>query len=1069
MKIYRVVIIVTLFICFFYSMSQAYIWEGFERENLWLITSGDYNAVNTLNISSERSTEGEHSLEVDISKTTYSKKGFISREGQFDLSNIEEIQFDILCEKHIFFSLGLSCGPRSEWYESKSFQLKKGWNRNISINFKNKEWKSQASFWEYTVTPKDIHDVRKFALVFINGKKGKLYIDNIRFIGKQAVNPAYTMPYEPLDKTKATNVYYLLKKLNTVPFAKLNSGKVIKEKNGKFSLPFKKVDAIRKAAYMIGKDLDWNDVSKLLLKINNPTKLFLPFAIGFQVGNGMTWFETPQFLLKKDRTSEIIINLNAPYFKSEATDWKYITHLYDKDRIKAINFLIYGVRGKESTGQITIEEFNLVKGKPFLPKREIQAPQYLEKPDKKDYTKPKVTKVLDFPKELEAFDKFEISFYLKNKYVNPYNPEEIYCEGIFTGPDKKTYKVPAFFYNEVGPPESKKQLFKVRFAPFIDGQWKFKIKVKNLQGQTLYKNKNLKFKCTKSERLRKGFVKVDNNHFILTDGSVFYPFGLSLGWVVPEDKNSYLGYLNKFAKSGMNWTRMWNIPWGLTLEWLKPKRGGLGQYSQEDADQWDKIIEFASENGIYIQFCINNYRDLAKGYNWENNPYCYINGGPIQEPEDFFTDKIARKYFRRKLLYIVARWGYATSIMAWELFNEVDLTTNFDDGKVARWHEEMADYLKSIDAFQHIITTSFSRRTGGKETFELEEMDFSQTHVYTEDFRQALFTIPQVKIKEFDKPHVMGEIGGSIETGTEEARDEQGVRIHNVIWYSFLAAEPSSALYWWWDEYIERNDLYYHFGHYSDLTKDVDWNELKKIKVNIITPNRGDYFFAPVLDWEGATGEKYEMKDNDLKGNGLLSKYLQGKYQKKWQVEPTFKINFPIQSKFLINVEVASYVGASFSVFLDSQKVFSQNYPAIESTSGNLIDKVYEVKIPAGEHTVKVVPDGDDWIKIKWFRFKNCVPDVEAYGVKSGDRIYVWIRNRHFDIDRVLDNGDIPSSKVGKIEIKNLLDSDNLKAVIYNTWDGDSIDSAPPVVTKEKVILEYPQIAKDILIIFQKE
>ena len=58
-----------------------------------------------------------------------------------------------------------------------------------------------------------------------------------------------------------------------------------------------------------------------------------------------------------------------------------------------------------------------------------------------------------------------------------------------------------------------------------------------------------------------------------------------------------------------------------------------------------------------------------------------------------------------KYRYIVARWGWSPAVVAWELFNEVHWTDAFRQGReadVARWHGEMADFIRSVDVYGHL-------------------------------------------------------------------------------------------------------------------------------------------------------------------------------------------------------------------------------------------------------------------------------------------------------------------------------------------------------------------------------
>jgi len=79
----------------------------------------------------------------------------------------------------------------------------------------------------------------------------------------------------------------------------------------------------------------------------------------------------------------------------------------------------------------------------------------------------------------------------------------------------------------------------------------------------------------------------------------------------------------------------------------------------------------------------------------------------------------------------VARWGYSTTLMVYELWNEVDLTQNYTYWipEVAAWHNTMKQYLNSLDP-NHMVTTSFSSiYSKNEETYQY--LDFCQIHDYS--------------------------------------------------------------------------------------------------------------------------------------------------------------------------------------------------------------------------------------------------------------------------------------------------------------------------------------------------
>ena len=84
------------------------------------------------------------------------------------------------------------------------------------------------------------------------------------------------------------------------------------------------------------------------------------------------------------------------------------------------------------------------------------------------------------------------------------------------------------------------------------------------------------------------------------------------------------------------------------------------------------------------------------------NPY----SKHFDNPGDFFYSNYGKKWCKNYLTYIVARYGYADSLLSYELFNEVDWVESYTASDGAEWHDEMAKYIKGIDYRGHMVTTS---------------------------------------------------------------------------------------------------------------------------------------------------------------------------------------------------------------------------------------------------------------------------------------------------------------------------------------------------------------------------
>lgn len=361
-----IALILLLFL--FTAPARAYVWEGFERENLWVVSVMDGNAANAVRIATNKRTEGRFSLELDLEKTGSESKGFVSREGAFDLSKVAAVEFDIYIDSPVKVSVGLSTGPSYSWYETAGFTLKKGWNRNLKAELAKKAWASAETGWQPSAVPKNLSDAKKLVFIFTQGRTGKVYLDNIRFTGGKVPNDAYTMPFDPVEKEKLEDEYGMLETLAVAGWAAEKSPGVKKEKD-LYVLEYKDVNNTDKAAYKVQQDLDWTDYAKILLKLRNNSGDFCCFAMGIQTGNGWKWYETAQTLLKPNRSAEVTVLLNAPNFKSEESGWNHNTPLYEKNMVKSVNFIIYGMYGKTGSGSVTVESLKLLKGNPFVPEK----------------------------------------------------------------------------------------------------------------------------------------------------------------------------------------------------------------------------------------------------------------------------------------------------------------------------------------------------------------------------------------------------------------------------------------------------------------------------------------------------------------------------------------------------------------------------------------------------------------------------------------------------------------------------------------------------------------------------
>ncbi len=266
-----------------------------------------------------------------------------------------------------------------------------------------------------------------------------------------------------------------------------------------------------------------------------------------------------------------------------------------------------------------------------------------------------------------------------------------------------------------------------------------------------------------ARRPDRGFIqtaKMSPRHFIFENGESYFPLGENLGWVSPPTLETWKGYLQECQKAGINWIRIWMCPWGMTeIEWTGRGYHGLGRYSLGNARMIDGIFQEAEERGIYIQWVVNHHGQYSAETNpiWDQNPYNSKNGGFLKSPAEFFTNEEARRHYRDRLRYLVGRWGYSTHLLAWEFWNEVNLTSGFSFPVVKRWHEDMASYLRSIDPYDHLLTTSAAGDF--REIYTIGGLDYLQTHAYVTNIIEKLMETSRRNWQEYpDRPHFFGEM-----------------------------------------------------------------------------------------------------------------------------------------------------------------------------------------------------------------------------------------------------------------------------------------------------------------------
>jgi hypothetical protein len=419
------------------------------------------------------------------------------------------------------------------------------------------------------------------------------------------------------------------------------------------------------------------------------------------------------------------------------------------------------------------------------------------------------------------FGKTEFDIRIAGPFTNPFDAHDIRLDMQLVSPSGKNRTLPCFF---VSGNESS-SLWKARFTPQEAGSYSYEFKLSH-QNVEVVVSTSAQF--TSAATARNGFLhRKDNWAFAYDSGKPFRGTSFTIGWEGRswENKNyTYDYFLPKLAGNGINFFRTWMSAWNLPLEWKRVV--DTDRYSNTTAyfhpggiQRMDQLVQMADSLGMHMMLALDWHGGLQTGDKWNLNAYNVANGGPAATPSDFFTSEAARAQYKNRLRYLVARWGYSPSIGAWEFFNEIDnaayngteITISIPHSAITNWHSEMATYLKSIDPYGHLVTTSISHReiTG---LFAVNDLDFNQKHIY----KNTGSIPPDIRnnVSNHGKPYVVGEFGYDWDwNNVTPARGPQfDYDLKRGLWYGLFSPTPILPMTWWWEFFDERGMIPYFKG-----------------------------------------------------------------------------------------------------------------------------------------------------------------------------------------------------------------------------------------------------------------
>lgn len=673
---------------------------------------------------------------------------------------------------------------------------------------------------------------------------------------------------------------------------------------------------------------------------------------------------------------------------------------------------------------------------------------------------------------VSIYDKLELTINLTAGFANPYDYDDIVVRASFTSPGGMVDQIEGFYYSGYTLNTSTGNLtptgqnsFRIRYAPAETGTYSYTVTVTNTQGSTT--SSVGQFTATASSG--KGFVRKGLSNYLQHDnGDQYIMIGQNLAW---QQNNKYLNFKNwtdKLAANKANFIRLWQCYWGLGIEWTGTIYAGLKQYSQINSFYTDQLLDECAAKDIYMMLCINHHGMVSTTVNpeWNTSPYNIANGGPCTNTWDYFTNNTAKALHKNRLRYIVARWGYSKNIMSWELFNEVEWTDQYNTYKtqVKDWHAEMAAYLKSKDPFKHLVTTSFAHDYNDAATWNLPDIDFTQTHYYngSPNFETVLTGGVQQYLTSYGKPTYTGEFGINASQSSLASLDPTGIHIHNAVWATLFSGGMGAGSSWWWDSYIEPQNLYTHYRGAANVAAAIPLAAQRFAPTigTVTGAGGGDAVISPGSGWGRSPANNFTINASGTMTPAAnnLGEYIYGSQCKSAEKNsPTFNVNSPAGSQLRIRVtDVSSFCNAQrLSVRVNGNELLNTAVTA---------NTTYTVNLPAGSNAILVDNAGGDWFRVSSYTFTNIGNALNTYLLKSADnkRAAGWIHNNKYNWTDAGPSGSIPAAVSGaSISLANMANG-TYDVKWYECTNGTISSTDVVTVTNGTLQLSIPTLSWDL-------
>lgn len=651
-------------------------------------------------------------------------------------------------------------------------------------------------------------------------------------------------------------------------------------------------------------------------------------------------------------------------------------------------------------------------------------------------------------------------FTLQNVPVaaNPFDPDSIAVDAVFTAPSGRTFKVPAFWFQDFSrslekskdKPEEKLAKrgpsgWRVRWTPSETGRHRVRLEVRETSKLTQTAQSTLmvgpramikRAAGINKSTFERGFARVEptQKRFFQTGDNAPLPLlGENLCWHHTRGTYDYDDWFAGYSRGRMNYARLWMWHQAFGIEFFGRERQN---YNQERAWQLDYVLQEAAQKGIYVMLCLDYHgifqteKDMWGSNDfWPQHAYNKLNGGPCASQNEFFTNDEAKSLYRKRLRYLIGRYGAFTSVLSWQFFNEIDNVYRFlKPADVTAWHDEMAKWLKTHDPYGHAITTSFGSAGEHKAMWQLPSLDYANWHWYGNwggGYTQATRMAEDVArrfARDYGKPVLISEFGTHGSGGKQAKENDPNRRgLQQGIWAGVMAGTAGTAMPWWWESTHEDN-LYPLWGALAKFLDGTSFGSAgwqpRRVSAPTASGELGEVYpnAAPFTEqialseaWGGRPTGRLALRRQGDGQNAELNGFVHGSGKKDLQVPFVIETWLGQNAKFVLHLNSVSN-DAILEVKYNGQSLLRRELPNKDNSfeRNNEYNEDIEIALPPGRTKIEVSNPGGDWLFFDWGKIINALPsrpvapdgpplDAWAIGDGAGQSTLVWAVDANFN------------------------------------------------------------------------